>query len=169
MFSSHYGGVDMEDRDLNRRKYPRYDTEMEVYFKVRYDTHIRIEFQVIESHHEGSIAPKYFGLCNNVSAEGLLIVSKKKLAKDDILMLEVYDPIIKNPIKMEGQVRWCEKCPGPSKEHDMVYTGVQITMVNGKPVVDSLYFDKKYMVVWSAVLESVFGTFAALKNNPKIK
>jgi hypothetical protein len=122
---------------------------------------------VIEDHHEGSVAPKYFGLCNNVSAEGLLIVSKKKLAKDDILMLEVYDPVMKKPIKMEGQVKWCEGCPGVSREHDMAYAGIQIIVVNGNPVVDSLYFDKKYMVVWSAVLESVFGTFAAIKNNPK--
>ena len=159
----------MEDMGLNRRRYPRYDTEMEVYFKVRYDTHIRVEFQVIESHHEGSVKPKYFGLCNNVSAEGLLIVSKKILTRDDILLLEVYDPIIKNPIKMEGQVRWCEKCPGSSKEHDLAYTGIQITMVNGKPVVDTLYFDQKYMVVWSGVLESIFGTFAAIKNKPKNK
>ncbi len=157
----------MEDMGTNRRRYPRYDTEMEVYFKVRYDTHVRVEFQVVESHHEGSIAPKYFGLCNNVSAEGMLIVSKKRLVKGDILMLEVYDPIIKNPIKMEGQVRWCEKCPGPSKEHDVAYTGIQIMSVNGKPVVDSLYFDKKHMVVWSAVLESIFDTFAAIKSNPR--
>ncbi|MFH1189343.1 MAG: PilZ domain-containing protein [Candidatus Omnitrophota bacterium] len=157
----------MDDMDTNRRKYPRYDTEMEVYFKVRYDTSIRIEFRVIENRKEGNADSKYFGLCNNVSAEGLLIVSKKSLAKDDILMLEVYDPIMKNPIKMEGQVRWSEKCPGSSREHDMAYAGVQIVSVNDKPVVDSLYFDKKYMVVWSAVLEAVFGTFAAIRNATK--
>ena len=66
----------MEDIDPNRRRYPRYDTEMEVYFKVRYDINIRVEFHVVGSYHEGNVAPKYFGLCNNVSVEGLLVVSE---------------------------------------------------------------------------------------------
>jgi len=153
----------VEDIDINRRRHPRYNTEMDVYFKVRYDINVRVEFQVIGNHRGDEPAPKYFGLCNNVSAEGLLIVSKKQLVKDDLVLLEVYDNAMKNPIRMEGQVRWCGKCPGPSREHDMVYIGIQITSVNGVPVIDSIYFDRKHMVVWSVVLESVFGTYAAIK------
>ena len=153
----------MKNPESNRRRHPRYDTEMEVYFKLKYDTKIRVEFQVLQSRHEEGTAPKYFGLCNNVSAEGMLIVSKKELAKNDLLMLEVYKPASKNPIKMEGEVRWCERCPGASKEHDMFYAGVQIVSVNERPVADSVYFDKKYLVAWSAVLEELFGTFPALK------
>lgn len=156
----------MENIDINRRRYPRYSTEMDVYFKIRYDINIKVEFQVIESYHKGGISPKYFGLCNNVSVEGMLIVSKKHLVKNDILMLEVYDPIIKNPVKMEGQVCWSEKCPGPSKEHDMFYTGVKIIMVNGRTVIDSIYFDRKHQVVWSVTLESLFGTYETLKAYP---
>lgn len=160
----------MEDTEFNnRRKYPRYDTEMEVYFKVRYDTNIRVEFHVIEGRQEGDVAPKYFGLCNNVSVEGMLVVSKKHLSKDDLLILEVYDPIIKNPVKMEGQVRWSEKCPGPSKEHEMFYTGIQVAAVNGKMVVDSIYFDRKHQIAWSIILESLFGNFETLKKYPTLR
>lgn len=148
---------------INRRRHPRYNTEMEVYFEVRYDIKIRVEFRVIDGLPEDKDTNKYFGLCNNVSAEGLLIVSKKQLTNGDLLMLEVYDPAAKDPINMEGEVRWCEKCPGPSKEHDMFYAGVQVVSVNGKSVADTVYFDKKYKVVWSAVLESIFGTCAAIK------
>jgi PilZ domain len=166
MAKPHCGGIIMENIDANRRKYPRYDVEMEAYFKVRYDSNVRVEFQVVESCHEDSVTPKYFGLCNNVSAEGMLIVSKKHLTKDDLLMLEVYDPLIKNPVKMEGQVRWSEKCPGPSKEHDMFYSGLQLVIVNSRPVTDSIYFDRKHMAAWSATLESLFGTFEALKEYP---
>jgi len=159
----------MENSDINRRKYPRYNTEMEVYFKVRYDINIRVEFRVIEGQHEGDIASKHFGLCNNVSVEGLLVVSKKHLAKDDLLMLEVYAPIMKSPVRMEGQVRWSEKCPGPIKEHDMFYTGIQVVMVNGKTVIDSIYFDRKHQVIWSVILESLFGNFDTLKKYPILR
>ncbi len=159
----------MQNSEINRRKYPRYDTEMEVYFKVRYDTNIRVEFHVIDGHNEGDVAPKYFGLCNNVSVEGMLIVSKKHLIRDDLLMLEVYDPIIKNPVRMEGQVRWSEKCPGPSEEHDMFYTGVQVAMVGGKPVGDTIYFDRKHQVAWSIILEALFGSFDVLKKYPVLR
>jgi hypothetical protein len=164
-----YGGSLMDSIDINRRRYPRYDTEMEVYFKVRYDINIRVEFRVIESHCEGNVPPKYFGLCNNVSVEGLLVVSKKHLIRDDLLILEVYDPIKKNPVKMEGQVRWSEKCPGPSKEHDMFYTGIQVVMVDGSAVIDSIYFDRKHQVVWSVILESLFGSFDILKRYPILR
>ena len=159
----------MENSDINRRKYPRYDTEMEVYFKVRYDINIRVEFHLIENRHDGSAALKYFGLCNNVSVEGLLVVSKKHLVKDDLLMLEIYDPIKKSPVKMEGQVRWSEKCPGPSREHDMFYTGIQVATVNDRAVMDSIYFDRKHQVVWSAILESLFGNFETLKKYPVLR
>ncbi|MCX5677695.1 MAG: PilZ domain-containing protein [Candidatus Omnitrophica bacterium] len=159
----------MENIDINRRKYPRYDTEMEVYFKVRYDINIRVEFHVIESHHDSNVPSKYFGLCNNVSVEGLLVVSKKHLIRDDLLMLEVYDPIMKNPVKMEGQVRWSEKCPGPSKEYDMFYTGIQVVTVNDRTVIDSIYFDRRHQIVWSAILESLFGNFETLKKYPILR
>ncbi len=112
----------MENIDINRRRYPRYSTDMDVYFKIRYDINIKVEFQVIESCQEGNISPKYFGLCTNVSVEGMLIVSKKHLVKNDILMLEVYDPVAKNPVKMEGQICWSKKCPGSNKEHDICFT-----------------------------------------------
>jgi hypothetical protein len=163
------GGIMREDTEANRRKYPRYDIEMEVYFKVRYDISIRVEFHVIESRQEGNAVSKYFGLCNNVSVEGMLVVSKKHLAKDDLLILEVYDPIGKNPVKMEGQVRWSERCPGPSKEQDVFYTGVQVVTVNDRAVLDSIYFDRKHQVVWSAILESLFGNFDTLKNYPILR
>lgn len=153
----------MKNIDSDRRNYPRYDTEMGVYFKVKYDIKTRVKFQVVASHHEGNIVHKYLGLCRNVSVEGLCFDSKKKLEKGDILLLEVFEPIIKKAIKMEGQVRWSKKCFGKGKEEKMFRAGVQLTSVNGKSITDSIHFDKKYKVVWSVVLESLFGTFAAMK------
>ena len=149
--------------DIERRKYPRYDTELKVYFQVKYDIKTRVEFEVVESVHPEGVAHKYSGLCNNVSVEGLCFVSKKRLEKGDILLIEVYEPAVKKPVRMEGQVRWSEKLPGGDEKEDAFHTGVQLISVGNKPVSDSVYFDKKYKVMWSAVLESLFGTFAAMK------
>lgn len=153
----------MKNINSNRRKYPRYNTELDVYFQVRYTVRLRVEFHILDGNREGDASTKYFGLCNNISAEGLLIVAKKQLLKDDILILEVYAPQSKNPIKMEGQVRWCAIAPGPNQEHDMFYIGVQIISVDGKSVNDSIFFDKKHLVAWSAVLESLLGDPSAIK------
>jgi hypothetical protein len=153
---------------VERRRYPRYDTEMEVYFEINYDTKIRVEFEVLGERDNklGDVAPKYFGLCKNISAEGLLIVSKKQLAKDDNLIIYVYEPMVTKPVVMEGCVRWCNKSPEIDKSGEMFHAGVQIKSVNSVSVPDSIYLDKKYKVMWSVLLESVFGNFAAIRKPP---
>lgn len=151
--------------DKERRKYPRYDAELKVYFRVKYDIKTRVEFEVLESSHKDEIAHKYSGLCKNVSAEGLCFASSKKLTEGDILLLEVYEPAVRTPVKMEGQVRWSKKLVRKAGEKEMYHTGLQLVTVNGKSVGDSVYFDKKYKIMWSAVLDSLFGTFAAVMKN----
>lgn len=153
----------MGKSDIERRKYSRYDTELKVYFQVKYDIKTRVEFEVVESTHKDDVAHKYSGLCKNVSVEGLCFVSKKKLEKGDILMIEVFEPAVKNPVRMEGQVRWSERLPGEDEKEGVFHSGIQLISVGGKPVSDSIYFDKKYKIMWSAVLDSLFGTFAAMK------
>lgn len=151
----------------NKRRHPRYDTDMKLFFKVKYDISVKVEFQVLEGSHDGNVNRKYFGVCNNVSADGLLIISNKALNPGDILMLEVYDPIMKAPVKMEGHVKWCENTAASSADRKPAFrTGLQVVSVNGKSVSDSIYFDGKYMVAWSVLLESLFGTFASLKKYP---
>jgi hypothetical protein len=150
-----------------RRKYPRYDTELKVYFELKYDIETRVEFKVIASTHKENHFHKYSGLSKNVSVEGLCFVSKKKLEKGDVLIIDVYEPKVKGPIVMEGQVRWSKKAPDGAKEKDMFYTGIKLISVNGKLVSDSVYFDKKYNVVWSVVLDSLFGNFSAAIRHTK--
>ncbi len=151
----------------NRRRHPRYDTDMKLLFKVKYDINVKVEFQVLEGYDKGNINRRYSGACNNVSVDGLLIVSNKSLTQGNILMLEVYDPILMRPVKMEGHVRWCEKSDSSDQDKGEIFrAGVQVLLIDGKSVSDSIYFDNKYMVAWSALLESLFGTFAALKKYP---
>jgi hypothetical protein len=153
--------------DRERREYPRYDTEVKIYFHLKYDIQTRVKFKVLVSNHKASDSHKYSGLSKNVSAEGLCFISKKKLEKGDLLFIEVYEPKVKGPVKMEGQVRWSRKLPGKTRAKDAYFTGVRIILVDNKLVSDTIYFDKKYKVMWSTILESLFGNFAATLKKAK--
>jgi len=152
----------MTERHAERRKYPRFDTDLTVYFRVKYDIKTRIEFQVVGNHRKEGVAPKYSGTGRNVNVEGMCFVSKKKLEKGDLLELEVYEPGLKKPVMAEARVKWSKKLPRKAEEEDAYYTGVQLLKVNDRNVSDSVYFDQKYHVAWSAVLEALFGSFARL-------
>lgn len=161
----------MKRVEKEKRKYQRYITEMQVYFRVTYDIRTRLKFQVLDTNKEKRTSRKYSGISENINIEGLCFVSKKKLEKGDMLLLEVYAPNVKVPIQMEGKVRWSQKLPQEAKRRDMFHTGVKLILVSGKSVADSIYYDAKYKVAWSLVLEAVFRSFKAmierLKGNKK--
>ncbi len=149
-----------------RRKYTHYDTELKINFQVKYDINTKVRFRVVENFGKRVSGHKYSGICENVSAQGLCFAAGKKMKKGDLLMLSVYPPNSKRPVKMEGQVRWSRKLPGREKGRFNCHTGVLLVAVNGKSLADSIYFDEQYDVIWSAALNSLFGSFAAMANKP---
>jgi hypothetical protein len=155
----------MKKTGKERRRHTRYDTEMKVYFHVKYDIKTRVKFAIIN----GGVAHKYSGLCKNVSVEGLCFVSHKKLNKGDNLLLEVYEPIVKGPVIMDAQVRWCRQLPDDKKKKHMFHAGVRIVSVNGKRVRGTIHKDKEYKVAWSIVLDSLFGSFSAMLRKLKAR
>ncbi len=140
-----------------RRKYSRFDTELKVYFRVTYDIKTRVKFRILHINEEEHISRRYSGLSKNISAEGLCFVSKKKLGKGDMLLLEVDLPNTRVRIQMEGRVKWSKRLK--PKYTGLFHTGVKLISVDGKPVSDSICYDNEYKVVWSIVLETVFGGF----------
>ncbi|OGX23747.1 MAG: hypothetical protein A2787_00610 [Omnitrophica WOR_2 bacterium RIFCSPHIGHO2_01_FULL_48_9] len=144
------------------RKYDRYDTEVKIYFHVAYDIKTKVRFQVMDKAHKPA-SPQYIALSKNVSAEGICFSSEKNLHKGDFLSLEVYVPGGREPIPMQGEVRWCEPSPKKHKGEKRFDTGVQLHTVNSESVEKSIYHDKVYQVVWSTVLESVLGNFRILE------
>lgn len=146
----------MGDPFEEKRKYKRYDTEVEVYFRVSFDIKTVVKFMVVGKDKRQEYHKKYSALSKNVSAEGLCFCSEKKLGKGDILKLEVYLPDHKHPILMEGEVRWSMPA---AESKDGFNTGVRIATVKKQSVVDTICKDEETGVVWSAVLESVFGNF----------
>ncbi len=147
----------------DRRKYSHYDTELKIYFEVKYDMNTKIEFSVIKKSQNEAMKHKYAGICRNVSAEGLCFASEKKMKRGDLLLLDVYAPNTKKPVRMEGWVRWSRKLmrgPGATCAY---HTGVLLISAGGNLIADSIYFDKDYKVAWSAALDSLFGTFALMR------
>ena len=147
-----------------KRKYERYDTEVKIHFYVPYNLQTKINFEVKDPPLKESAKKKYEGVSKNISAGGLCFTSDQKLEQGNVLFLEIYLPQTKVPITMEGQVRWCApSVPKSSGHHHQMYdTGIQASMVNGKPVEGSIYFDQAHQVIWSEVLEVVLGSFSKL-------
>jgi hypothetical protein len=145
-----------------RRKYERYDTEAKVYFRIVYEIKTRVKFQIVDKEERGGLSKKYPAVSKNISVEGLCFCSHKQLEKGDILYLEVYLPHRKQPICMEGKVRWSQPAASKHPEGAEFDTGVKLISVEGKSVMASIYYDEANHVVWSAVLESIFGNFRKL-------
>jgi len=138
-----------------KRKSPRYGTDLKIKFYVHYDIHTKIDFLILHRDKKGFFRRKYKALSKNISAEGLAFLSPKQLKAGDRLVLFVRVPASKKPIRMEGEVRWCQPtCQG--RDYD---TGVQLISVEGQSVEKSLILDPIHKVTWSIVLESVFSSF----------
>jgi len=60
---------------------------------------------------------------------------------------------------MLGEVRWSKKLSSSPKDAYEFDTGVKLLTVMGETVSKSVYFDKKYRVFWSIVLDYIFGSF----------
>ena len=152
----------MADDRVERRKYERYDSELKVYFHVTYDVKTKVAFQIVDTQSDGALSKKYIAISKNVSAEGIRFASDRKLEPGDRLNLEVYVPRAKKPVFMEGVVVWSTAIAGGASEAHGFDSAVRITMVNHKSVSETIHVDTRHGIVWSIVLESVFGTFKAL-------
>ncbi|MCK5581236.1 MAG: PilZ domain-containing protein [Candidatus Omnitrophica bacterium] len=143
-----------------QRKHARYDTEIEVKFFVSFDLDTRIDFRIQEEKKEGDMTHQYHAIGKNVSAEGLSFHCGRNLKKGDILLLDVFVPSDKDPVRMIGQVRWSSLCKSEKIASVQRYeTGVKLLAVNGEDVEKTVFLDEINKIMWSNVLESVFGRF----------
>lgn len=152
----------MNPQKKERRKYDRYATEVEIYFRVTYDLKTKVEFQVVNKDEKQKLSKKYSANSKNVSAEALCFTCKHELRRGDFLLLEVYLPSEKKPINMQGEVIWSQTTSSQQKTRQTYDTGVRLITVNGVSVKESIHFDDSHQVTWSIVLESVFGNFRKL-------
>ena len=143
-----------------RRGFERFDTEVKVYFHVHYNIKTIVKFRVVKK--ETAKVKKHLAFSRNVSIEGMSFISGMELSIGDALSLELYLPSQKEPILMKGEVRWCRPLAGVSAPKKRFETGIKLLEVNGVTVAASIHYDRENRVYWSAVLESVFGSFRKL-------
>lgn len=107
---------------------------------------------------------KYSAVAKNVSVEGICFRSKKKLDKGKMLDLKLFLSDSDKSVHMQGRVRW--SAAASKKKGGRNYdTGVLLTMIEERPVHDSVHFDEGYHLYWSDVLETVMEGFK--KNRKK--
>jgi len=146
---------------LEKRQAERYDKEFELTFD--YAAATELKYQVEEGRNR---LKEYEGVSKNISANGLCLTSSHKLAIGQHLHLEIFLSKGVQPIHMDGLVCWCD----PSltgKKKLMFNAGIKLQSVEGKSVDETIHMDEKYHVLWSNVLESVFGTFRKLMQERK--
>ena len=149
----------MEKPVDNRRKYPRYDTDVKVEFRVPYDLKTEVDFKITEEMMEGR-ENTYIGFSKNISVHGLSFESPKRLDPGDLLWIDLHLPKSGHVVFMQGEVCWCQSMGSSMDDKPRFQAGIQITKVDGLDVEQTVYFDKTYGVFWSELLERVLGGVA---------
>lgn len=142
-----------------RRKYDRYNAEIQIYFQVAYNIRTVLQFQVVDRKNRKAISEKYPAISKNISAEGICFACDKKVEAGTSLHLDVFLPEQKDSIPMEGEVRWVRAVCDDAQKKQRFEAGVKLLTVEGKFIPASIFFDEETKIAWSAVLECVFGSF----------
>jgi len=151
----------MEQPVHEKRKYPRYDTDARIEFRVPYDFRAEVDFKITEEVIEGRDRT-YVGLSRNISVHGLSFESPKRLEMGDLLWMDLHLPKSDQVVFMQGEVCWCKPVETSMENKPKFQAGIQIAKVDGLDVEQTVYFDKTYGVVWSELLERVLGGIAKI-------
>lgn len=153
----------MQEHASERRKYKRYSTDAKVYFSVNYSLDVTMKFQVLDKDtHAPASYDKHLAYGRDISLEGFSFTCDQQLQKGDRLSLELYLAEKKEPIRMEGEVRWSQRVYSENKYENKFSTGLRLLTVEGKSVLESIHYDGANRVMWSSVLDYVFGSYRNL-------
>lgn len=148
----------MTTQEQNKRQHDRYSTDVKIHFYIPYDLKTKVDFQIEDGQGGLTSSKRYQGSTINISAGGLCFESNVELDASTPLYIELSLPTDEKIIPMEGRVCWSKEI----EDGHNYQSGVQLTKICGKKVDESIYFDEKYNVIWSEVLEDVLGSFAKL-------
>ncbi len=149
----------MKDFSAEKREHKRHSARVDINFQFAYDVKAKLKFQRSEGDVDNDDLTPHSAVSQNVSSDGLCFISDQKLEKGAPLHLEVFVPTSKKIVNMEGEVRWSEKEGSEASVKKRFNTGVHLRSVEGQLVQETVYYDEVYKIVWSAVLESILGTF----------
>jgi hypothetical protein len=118
--------------DAERRKY------------VRLDTEVKIECTPVEGKEQSVQA-----VTKNISVQGICFNSNKRFKSQSPMNLEVFIPGTNEPIKLEGEVVWCQEVKSAKAGSPLTYdTGVRLVNI------EQSNEGKFFMYVLDKVVES---------------
>ncbi|MCA9401818.1 MAG: PilZ domain-containing protein, partial [Candidatus Omnitrophica bacterium] len=120
----------MDDQNSERREHPRFNTEININFHVKYDLETKVEYEVLDKDEHHPVSAKYDATGKNISVRGISFISNVKLQQGLLLHLDVYVPASKAPIEMEGMVVWTKSIT-QSDGRESYQTGVDLQSVHG--------------------------------------
>ena len=148
--------------NADKRQAPRYDKNLQVSFNFPYgfpyDATTQLQYEV----ENDAPQEKHTGVSKNICATGLCLTSDHKLEKGQQVRLEIYLPKGSQPIHMVGEVCWCDRSSVSDVKHSLFDAGIKLNTVEGESVDQTVHLDETNHVLWSNVLEAVFGTFRKL-------
>lgn len=143
----------------DKRLHERFDTTVQVHFTLPYDFRTEVDF-TLEGERSLHPLPKHIGFSRNISVKGLCFESDQKIEPGQSLWLELHLPHDQNVIYMQAESRWSDLISPPEADRKTFLTGAEVKVVDGEQVDATVYFDEKYHVMWSQLLERVLGGFA---------
>jgi hypothetical protein len=75
-----------------------------------------VSFKVIETPDPDLLGERFRAIGKNIGVEGMLIESDKELSAGTVLDMEVILPKRKDPVFLQGEIRWCVKITPPSSD-----------------------------------------------------
>lgn len=148
-----------EPDDFDKRRHDRHDYRERVYFDFIYDFQAKVEFEPHSDKHSGASRKRHCGMTRNVSTQGLCFTSDVEVSPHSVLDIHVYVQGRADPVQLQGEARWVKLTTVDSHGNKHFEVGVHLTVVNNRPVQNTIHFDDKYRVYWSDVLESLLGEF----------
>lgn len=151
--------------DKNRRTYERFDKQAKAFFYFHYDLNSKLDVQRVIEGTTDQIE-KYPATSRNVSAQGLCFRSLHQLNQGNHLQLDMYLTGDKEPIHLEGEVCWCQAANSVSPQ-GFFDTGIRLLSINGLPVAETIHYDQTYHLIWSNVLDIIFGDIRKMSQKAK--
>jgi hypothetical protein len=145
-------------QNSEQRQAERYDKSLDVTIDFHYRATTEMQYQIRD---EDPHSAKYPAVSKNICATGLCLTSHQQLKKGQHLHLEVFLPSGRAPIHMDGEVCWCSLSSSKGAKN-LFDAGVRVEKVEGQSVEPTVHLDAEHQILWSNVLESIFGTFRIL-------
>ena len=107
---------------IERRKYARLDIRS------------KVNFSIIDMPEGERPVDRFHAIGKNIGVEGILLTSSEQLETGMILDLEVFMPDTREPVYLEGEVRWCSPAGKDDSGEEKYDIGVKFLDVDKKHV-----------------------------------